>query len=143
MAEKDKSNEDQTGNAPAAPPGDLDTPVALKEEPKATGKPSGVNADAPIGQVIKETKEALHKQKQVEIMIPSGESEESKSDVPVGINGHTYLIKRDNWVKVPESVVRVLENAKFDVYSQVPRGEDQDGYELVGRQVLRFPFQRR
>lgn len=48
------------------------------------------------------------KPKMVEIKLPLTRTE--KNDVYVAVNGKSYLIKRGESVKVPASVVEILEN---------------------------------
>ena len=90
-------------------------------------------------QVIAKTKAALRKEDKVRIKIMSTETQ--RDDVPVGVNGHTYLIKRDEPVEVPLSVLEVLDHATYTAYTQVKR-ESGEGYDLVGREILRFPYVR-
>jgi hypothetical protein len=86
-----------------------------------------------------ETRSALKGQKLIKIRIPSTETQ--KDPVPVGVNGYTYLIKRDHTVEVPESVVEVLNNAVATLYDQKEREDGNEGMELVPYDALRFPFQ--
>lgn len=88
--------------------------------------------------VTSKTRDVLSKQRRVKIKIPSTERE--KDDVSVGINGHVFLIKRDEFVEVPVAVIEVLNNAKMTVYTQKKR-EDGEGYELVPAEAQRFPYQ--
>ena len=55
-----------------------------------------------------ETKATVAKEKTVKIRLPLSRTE--KDDVPVGVNGKTYLIKRGVDVEVPESVAEVLQH---------------------------------
>lgn len=56
------------------------------------------------------TEEALAKEKKIKIKLPLTRTE--KDDVPVGVNGHTWLIKRGEEVEVPECVVESLNNSE-------------------------------
>jgi hypothetical protein len=105
---------------------------AKKEDVKA-----GAKANAPIENIMS-VKDELDAQKKHKIIIPSTETE--MDDVFVGINGYTYQIKRDVAVEVPESVIKVLQDAKVTKYKQVRR-EDGEGYELVASEAQRFAFQ--
>lgn len=55
-----------------------------------------------------ETKKTETTEKMVRIKLPITRDE--TDDVPVGVNGKTYLIKRGVYVNVPESVAEVLEH---------------------------------
>jgi len=112
-------------NAPVPPP-------APEPPAEPSAKPSGVSS------MTRKTQKALHAQKKVKIMIPSTEID--KDDVMVQVNGYCYQIKRDEEVPVPESVYQVLKDAKTKVYQQVPRGDGQEGNELVEQEVQRIPF---
>jgi hypothetical protein len=87
-----------------------------------------------IGQV----KARLDAQPKYKIMVPSTELD--REDVKVGICGYTYQIQRDKPVSVPESVVKVLQQAVVTSYKQVPRKEGE-GYDLVPFESMRYPFQ--
>lgn len=87
--------------------------------------------------VTQKTKEYLQKERLIRIKIPSTETE--KGDVSVGVNGHTYLIQRDKEVEVPKSVLDVLNNATKPVTTQEKRTTGE-GFDLVSRDVLRFPY---
>lgn len=51
---------------------------------------------------------ATKTEKKVKIKIPLSRTE--KDDVYVCVNGKSYLIKRGEWVEVPESVKEVLDH---------------------------------
>ena len=54
--------------------------------------------------------EKVAEEKKVKIRLPLTRTE--KDDVLVGVNGHTWLIKRGEEVEVPECVVEVLNNSE-------------------------------
>ena len=54
--------------------------------------------------------EAKNTEKKVKIILPLTRTE--KNDVPVGVNGKTWLIKRGVEVEVPECVAEVLRNSE-------------------------------
>lgn len=54
--------------------------------------------------------EKVAKEKTVKIILPLTRTE--KNDVPVGVNGNTWLIKRGVEVEVPECVAEVLRNSE-------------------------------
>ncbi len=87
---------------------------------------------------MEDTKRALHRQQHYKIIIPSTETE--KADVPLGVNGHIYQVKRDEEVVVPASIIEVLDHAKARFYKQVKR-EDGNGMDLVPFDALRYPYQ--
>ena len=58
-----------------------------------------------------------------------------KRDVPVGVNGKVYLIKRGEDVRVPVEVVEVLKNAKRVVYDR-----DENGAPINPTFVPTHPF---
>lgn len=47
----------------------------------------------------------------VEILIPSTRGDDGKDDVFVGVNGSTFLIKRDEKVRIPVEILEALNNA--------------------------------
>lgn len=55
---------------------------------------------------------AESKQDMVRFKIPRDSSGRNKSDVFVGVNGKSYLVKRGVQTEMPRSVVEVLENAE-------------------------------
>lgn len=83
-------------------------------------------------------KEQLDAQKKYKIMVPSTEID--REDIKIGICGYTYVIQRDKPVDVPESVVKVLQDAITTSYKQVKR-KDSEGYELISFDSMRYPFQ--
>jgi hypothetical protein len=54
--------------------------------------------------------EAVAKEKTVKIILPLTRTE--KNDVPVGVNGRTWLIQRGKEVEVPECVAEVLRHSE-------------------------------
>ena len=54
--------------------------------------------------------EAKNTEKKVKIILPLTRTE--KNDVPVGVNGKSWLIKRGVEVEVPECVAEVLRNSE-------------------------------
>lgn len=67
-----------------------------------------------IKEVIEEAPKAKEKKaatpKMFKVVVSSDDTAEGKSDVFVAVNFHSYLIKRDQEVTVPEGVVEVLRN---------------------------------
>lgn len=76
----------------------------------------------------------IAKHKRVKILIPSTEAQGGNRPVFVGVNGVSFLIKRDEEVDVPVPVYEVLRNARHTVYKQ-----NDDG-SLVPREVPAYPF---
>ena len=68
--------------------------------------------------------------RRAEIIIATHERD--RQPVPVGVNGKTYLIKRGEKAIVPESVVKVLNNAVQYQY---------DPKTMERQEVLSYPFQ--
>ena len=87
---------------------------------------------------IRQVKDQLDAQKKYKILIPSTELD--REDVKVGVSGYVYQIQRDKPVDVPESVVKILQQAITVSYKQVPRKEGE-GYDLVPFESMRYPFQ--
>ncbi len=104
-----------------------------------TAVSSVVATDAGADGFINDTMDMLKKQPHVKISIPSTETQ--KDAIHVAINGYAYNIPRDTDVSLPLSVIEVLRNAKYTTYTLKKRGEGEEGNELVGQDVQRFPFQ--
>ena len=60
--------------------------------------------------IEEETVEETKTEKMVKIKLPLSRTE--KDDVPVGVNGRTWLIKRGVEVEVPECVAEVLQHSE-------------------------------
>lgn len=88
---------------------------------------------------VSKTRETLKAQKKYKIMIPS--TEKDSSPVFLGVNGWTFLVKRDEVVELPESVKELLDNAKMTVYVQRKADDGGEGLVLVPMEVLRYPYQ--
>jgi hypothetical protein len=54
----------------------------------------------------------LKQQPKIKIKISNSEGPGGRDDVPVGVNGYVYQIKREHVVAVPKAVVEVLRNAR-------------------------------
>ena len=116
-------------------------------EPEAGAKPKprvrkpSINRPPVTSANIRElTRQALDVQPKIKVMIPVTESD--KDDVPISINGYTYLVKRGHWVDLPRDVVEVLRNAVYTIYTQKRReGEGAEGMELIPEEVPAIPFQ--
>lgn len=72
-----------------------------------------VKIDAKHNKVALKTGKEINKQKKVEVKIPIDPQNPKDLIVPVVINGYRWEIKRGVKVALPESVVKVLENAKY------------------------------
>jgi hypothetical protein len=88
---------------------------------------------------ISNTKEIQSKERWFVIKISA--TEKDKNAVPVGINGHTFLIPRDIESEVPMSVLNALNECVEDHYFAVDGGKDADSQKYEKRQVMRFPYQ--
>ena len=74
-------------------------------------------------------------EKKVKLLIHKTEGDTGSIDVPVSVNGKTWLIKRGMEVIVPAFLVEVLENAIKDIYVQ-----DEVTKTIVKREVPAYPF---
>lgn len=124
---------------------ELEKPKSVAELEKDIKELQAKLADKPNDAAINDqftlrTKRELAKQPKIKIRIPSSETE--KDDVFVCINGYTFQIKRDVEVEVPRSVAKVLEDARYTLYTQKKRA-DGEGNELIPQTVQRIPFQSR
>ena len=70
--------------------------------------------EAQVTQLGRQTAEALKKEKQVETLIPPDPLNKHDKVVEVCINGWNFRILRNHWVKLPASVVDLLENAGYN-----------------------------
>jgi len=84
------------------------------------------------------TTKDIESERKVMLMIHKTEGDTGSIDVPVSINGKTWLIKRGVEVEVPAYVVEVLQNAVKDVYVQ-----DDVTKSIVKREVPAYPFSSR
>lgn len=66
-----------------------------------------------VTQLGRETAEALRKEPQIETLIPIDPLNKHDKVVDVCINGWLIRILRNHWVKLPASVVDLLENAGY------------------------------
>jgi hypothetical protein len=77
-------------------------------------------------------------QQMMRLMIHKTEGDTGSIDVPVSVNGKTWLIKRGHEVIVPRYVVDVLKNAVRDIYVPVDTRDATKGQER--REVPAYPF---
>ena len=77
-------------------------------------------------------------EKMVMLMIHKTEGDTGSIDVPVAVNGKTWLIKRGVEVKVPAFLVEILQNAIKQVYIQGDVSK-----EITMREVPAYPFSSR
>lgn len=78
----------------------------------------------------------------IEIMVNSGGGPEGEQPVKVGLNGRSYLIKRDEWVRVPRAVTGILDAAVTTVLEEA--GVEPDGtIKHRERDVRRYTYQTR
>lgn len=75
------------------------------------------------------------KRRMVTINIPKQAGPGGGRPVPVGVNGRVALIKRAEWVEVPEEYVGVLENAKTIQYDK-----DENGSPCNPQLVPKHPY---
>lgn len=93
-------------------------------------------AEAPA----KPLKEAAHGKAMHRLTIHSSDSPGGHDDVPIGINGYVYLVKRDVEVTVPVEVISALRDAVTTKYEQ--QGVDKTTGEMSYRtyNARRFNF---
>jgi hypothetical protein len=113
-----------------------------KEELIDHAKSLGVDANArfSIDSIKKQIRDAVSAvpdvaDKKVRLMIHKTEGDTGSIDVPVSVNGKTWLIRRGIEVIVPAFLVEVLENAIKDIYVQ-----DEVTKDIVKREVPAYPF---
>ena len=86
---------------------------------------------------VSNTKEIQSKERRFVIKISA--TERDKNAVPVGINGHVFLIPRDIESEVPMSVIHALDECVETHIFMVEGGVD--GQKKEERNVMRFPYQ--
>ncbi|MGB9903472.1 MAG: hypothetical protein ACPLQO_02225 [Desulfotomaculales bacterium] len=95
-------------------------PLSTMPEPEKPEKPEEVpslldaSLEAQVTQLGRETAKTLKKEQQVETLIPIDPLNKHDKFVQVGINGWVFTIQRNTWVKLPASVVDLLENAGYN-----------------------------
>ena len=113
-----------------------------KDELIEHAKSLGVDANArlsidSIKQLIRDSGNTapVTAEQKVKLMIHKTEGDTGSIDVPVSVNGKTWLIKRGMEVIVPAFLVEVLEHAVKDIYVQ-----DEITKTIVKREVPAYPF---
>jgi hypothetical protein len=113
-----------------------------KEELVEHAKALGIDANArfsidSIKTLIRDAGKAVTvtADKQVKLMIHKTEGDTGSIDVPISVNGKTWLVKRGMEVIVPAFLVEVLEHAVKDIYVQ-----DEVTKDIVKREVPAYPF---
>ena len=86
-----------------------------------------------IREKLQETKPAAKVEQKVRLMIHKTEGDTGSIQVPVSVNGKTWLIQRGHTVEVPLSVAEVLKNAVKEVF-------EYNGKEVVRKEVHAYPF---
>ena len=81
------------------------------------------------------SEEELRSSRKVKVMIHKTEGDTGSLDVPVSVNGKTWLIKRGVEVVVPAYVMEVLQNAVKEIYAQ-----DDVSHSIIMREVPAYPF---
>ena len=87
------------------------------------------------------TKEMLKREKMFMLKLASTPTE--KFAQFVSINGVSYMIPRDVWVKVPESVIATLDESKIRNYSVMADPKMGDQAKVESSEVSRFSYQSR
>lgn len=113
-----------------------------KDELIEHAKSLGVDANArfsidSIKQLIRDSDKTapVTTEQKVKLMIHKTEGDTGSIDVPVSVNGKTWLIKRGMEVIVPAFLVEVLEHAVKDIYVQ-----DEITKTIVKREVPAYPY---
>jgi len=74
-------------------------------------------------------------EKRIKILIHKTESDTGVNNVPISVNGRTFLINRGEEVSVPESVIGVLKNAVREIFEY----NDETG-QMMSKEVQAYPF---
>jgi len=113
-----------------------------KDELIEHAKSLGVDANArfsidSIKQLIRDSDKTapVTTEQKVKLMIHKTEGDTGSIDVPVSVNGKTWLIKRGMEVIVPAFLVEILEHAVKDIYVQ-----DEITKTIVKREVPAYPY---
>ena len=113
-----------------------------KEELIDHAKSLGVEANArfSIDSIKKQIRDAgstvpAVAEKKVKLMIHKTEGDTGSIDVPISVNGKTWLVKRGMEVIVPAFLVEVLDHAVKDIYVQ-----DEITKTIVKREVPAYPY---
>lgn len=69
--------------------------------------------DAMIDDMAKKFGKELAKQPKVNIRIPKDPLNPKDDSVPVGVNGYYFVIKRGEYVDVPQTVADILREANY------------------------------
>lgn len=85
------------------------------------------------------TAEILKREKTVMLKLAS--TDRDKHAQFVGINGKSWMIPRDQWVSVPESVVATLEECKITNYAVMSDPRQGDSAKIDSSETARFAFQ--
>jgi len=86
-----------------------------------------LDGDTSNGEPIKEVR--------IKIIIHKTENDSGANNVPISVNGRTFLINRGEEVSVPESVVDVLNNAVREIFKY-----NDDTGEMASKEVQAYPF---
>lgn len=111
-------------------------PEAVVSESVSESKPRK-KSEFNVEQRERTIERQLRAQPKVLIRIPRGRDSWDSAPVPVGVNGYSYLIKRDEDVWVPQAVVEVLKSAEEEVPVVV---EENGQRRTVFRKAQRIPF---
>jgi hypothetical protein len=82
-----------------------------------------------------------HHDPKIDVFVPASNEPGGDRDVPLDINGVTFLVKRDVWVTVPYRIYLVLKDAIETIYS--PRQDDLGRLSVESRDVYSYPFSTR
>jgi len=85
------------------------------------------------------TKEILKREKKFKLKLASTPTD--KYAQFVCISGQSYMVPRDQWVEVPESVIATLDEAKITSYSVMSDPKMGDQAKVEASEVSRFSYQ--
>jgi len=71
----------------------------------------------------------------VKVIFRSTEGVGGKDDIFIGLNGQSFLIKRDEPVEVPRALLNVIDDAIMTIYEQTESGLSKP------RDIPRFPYE--
>ena len=128
-----ESDEEPEGETTTPPKGDKLAPMAQDSTPPA---PPVRPVVKPVGTGIRQLLDACPK-----VRVRISKTEKDQEDVFFAIGGESILIKRGEWVEIPDAFYEVLKASEYTLYTQVDREGKQTGKQLVKSKVSRFPHE--
>ena len=96
--------------------------------------------DIVVRQKEKEAPPPAPNEKKTKVVFMMGEKDESQYPVKVMVNGKAYIYQRGVEVKVPRSVLEVIDNAVETRYRTEHDPDDPSQVRIVEYSVPRFPY---